>query len=98
MPILGGHEQVGTRPAVVLVDTKSPVVVVIPFTSNLQALRFPFTFLVAPSRANGLATDSVALILHIRAIDRRRLKSKIGFIERTTLKEINKILKRLLTI
>ncbi|MEK7608938.1 MAG: type II toxin-antitoxin system PemK/MazF family toxin [Patescibacteria group bacterium] len=92
------HEQVGTRPAIVLADTRSPVVVVAPLTANLQALRFPFTLLVSPSRLNGLNTDSVALVLHLRAIDRKRLKNKIGLIEKSTLKEIDKVLRRLLMI
>lgn len=98
LPLASGHEQVGTRPAIVLADTKSPVIVVIPLTSNLQALRFPFTFLVTPSKTNGLDADSVALVLHIRAIDRKRLKNKIGFLEKAIIKEISKVLRRLLVI
>ncbi len=96
--LASGHEQVGTRPAIILADTRSPVVVVIPLTSNLQALRFPFTFLVTPSKTNGLDASSVALVLHIRAIDRKRLKNKIGFLEKTAVKEIDKVLRRLLAI
>ncbi len=98
LPLAIGHEQVGARPAIVLADTESPVVVVAPLTSNLQALRFPFTLLVVPSKTNRLDADSVALVLHIRAIDRRRLKNKIGFLEKATLKEIDKILRRLLAV
>lgn len=98
LPLASGHEQVGIRPAIVLADTKSPVVIVIPLTSNLQALRFPFTFLVSPSKTNGLDTDSVMLVLHLRAIDRKRLKNKLGLIEKATVKEIDKIIRRLLKI
>lgn len=98
LPPLGGHEQVGTRPAIVLSDTKSSVVVVIPCTSNIQALRFPFTILISPSKANSLEVDSVALVLHIRAIDRRRLKRKIGTVGKAVLADINKTLKQLLDL
>jgi mRNA-degrading endonuclease toxin of MazEF toxin-antitoxin module len=40
-----GHEQVGTRPALIVHDDAASdtlsVVMIVPFTSNLTALRFP---------------------------------------------------------
>ncbi len=74
IPQLGGHEQEGLRPAIVLADTPTSVAIVIPCTSNSHALRFPYTLLIEPSAMNGLSTPSVALILHIRAIDKKTLK------------------------
>jgi mRNA interferase MazF len=98
IPELGGHEQIGTRPAVIVADTKSSVVVIIPCTSNPQALRFPHTLLIMPNNENGLKTPSIALVLQIRAIDKRRLKKKIGFIGKPALSEIDKIARRLLKL
>ncbi len=42
-PSTDGHEQTGNRPVIILADPKSNISIVIPFTSNLQALRFPHT-------------------------------------------------------
>lgn len=77
-PVSDGHEQGGTRPVILVADTNTNIAVVIPLTSNLQALRFPHTFSIEPDRANGLSAESVALIFQIRAIDKRRLMKKMG--------------------
>ena len=98
IPELSGHEQIGTRPAIILSDTQSMVAIVIPCTSNLQALRFPYTLLIKPSKENGLNVSSVALVIQIRAIDKKRLNKKIGFIGKSELQEINKMLKQLLIL
>ena len=59
-----GHEQVGTRPALVVHnDTTSEtlsVIMVVPFTSNMKAQRFPHTIIVQPTGENGLTVTSVA--------------------------------------
>lgn len=98
IPELGGHEQKGVRPIVIVADTQTTVAIVIPCTSNLRALQLPATLLIEPSPTNGLKTSSIALILQLRAIDKKRLKKKIGIIERFTIKEINKGLKQLLDL
>ena len=98
IPETNGHEQAGKRPVVVLADTESNVVVIIPFTSSIQALRFLHTIEVEPSKENGLITKSVALIFQIRAIDKRRLKNKIGNLEISMMNKIDKMLKTLLRI
>ncbi len=35
-----GHEQYGQRPAILISDTKTSVAIVIPLTTNLEALHF----------------------------------------------------------
>ncbi|MEK7541582.1 MAG: type II toxin-antitoxin system PemK/MazF family toxin [Patescibacteria group bacterium] len=97
-PHLGGHEQEGLRPAIVIADTQSSVAVVVPCTSNPKALRLPHTLSVKPSAENGLRTASVALILQIRAIDKKRLRKRIGALETSALTEINRMLQDLLAI
>ena len=96
IPGADGHEQRGLRPAIFIADTKMSVAIVIPCTANLQALRFPFTLRIEPSRGNGLDVASVALVLQLRAIDKNRLRNKIGKLERPVLKEIDAMMRDLL--
>ena len=96
MPETDGHEQSGPRPVMILADTISNIAVVIPFTSNVQSLRFPHTLEVEPSKENGLFGKSIALVFQIRAIDKKRMKKKIGRIESGLAKKIDNMLKNLL--
>ena len=97
-PFADGHEQIGTRPVIIIADTKVNICIVVPLTSNLQALRFPYTIEINPSRKNGLREISVALTFQVRAIDKKRLIKKLGKIEMNVLKEIDLMLKNLLDI
>jgi mRNA interferase MazF len=96
IPTTDGHEQYGTRPVIVLADTLSSVVVGIPCTTNMRALQFPYTVSIIPSEHNGLMEDSIALVLQIRAIDKKRLQQKIGEVEKEILQKIEGELRRLL--
>ncbi|MBI2576537.1 type II toxin-antitoxin system PemK/MazF family toxin [Candidatus Woesearchaeota archaeon] len=98
IPPSNGHEQAGGRPAIIIADTNSNIAVVIPLTSNLQALRFPRTIEIKPGSGNGLSSISVALIFHIRAIDKKRLIKKIGDIGPGTRREIDHQLKSFLQL
>ena len=95
-PSTNGHEQSGTRPVIIISETEANIVLVIPLTSNLQALRFPHTLEVKPSKLNGLDAVSVGLAFQLRAINKKRLKAKIGEIEEAHLKRIDVLLKGLL--
>lgn len=81
IPETDGREQSGKRPVAVVADTDSNISIVVPFTSNLQALRFPHTLEIEPSKENGLAARSIALVFQIRAIDKKRLRVRIGRLE-----------------
>ena len=91
-----GHEQYGERPAILISDTKTKIVIVIPLTANLEALRFPYTLVILPNAKNNLKQKSAALIFHIRAIDKARILKAIGKIDLKLQKEIDEILKRML--
>ncbi len=97
-----GREQVGNRPALVIhSDTTSrtlSVIMIVPFTSKLNAQRFPHTILVQPSPANGLSYPSVLLVFQLRAIDRRRIQKTIGHLEAETMKSVDAEIKRLLDL
>lgn len=95
IPGVDGKEQRGLRPAIFIADTRTSVAVVIQCTSNFQALRFPFTARLEPSRGNGLDVLSVALVFQIRAIDKKRLLQKVGKLEKTAIKELDIIMRKL---
>lgn len=97
LPKANGHEQSGSRPAVVLAEI-SNIVVIIPVTSNLLALKFPFVLSINPSDKNGLTAESAVLVFQIRAIDRKRLTRKIGRLEKFSMKSINELLCKMLNI
>lgn len=82
IPASGGHEQQGARPAIVVQTSENidrvPTVLIVPFTTQIKAANFPFTFVVEPDPANNLTSTSVALVFQLRAIDKKRLKSKLG--------------------
>jgi len=98
LPPANGHEQTGMRPVIVVSESEANIAIVVPFTSNLQALRFPHSIEVRPSARNGLASISVALVFQIRAIDKKRLKKRVGQLEDKTLEELNLVLAKMLQI
>ena len=98
LPATEGHEQSGNRPAILLVETEINIVIIVPLTSNLQALRFPHTIEIKPSIVNGLNNISIGLVFQLRAIDRIRLKKKIGNIEEQKLEELDSMMKKMLKL
>jgi mRNA interferase MazF len=95
-----GHEQVGYRPAIVVqadvTDASLPTTMIVPLTSNLNALRFPHTICVDPSPQNGLTKPSVLLVFQLRAIDKRRLGTTVGQLEGHHLRELETEMRHLL--
>jgi mRNA interferase MazF len=81
IPTSGGHEQQGLRPAIIVQTTenidKLPTVLIVPFTTQIKAANFPFTFVVEPDSTNNLTSTSIALAFQLRAID-KKIKNKIG--------------------
>jgi mRNA interferase MazF len=74
------------------------MVVVIPLTSNLQALRFPFTVEIKKSKVNGLEKDSIALVFQIQSLDNKRFINKIGVLESSYVSKIDEALKNLIQL
>jgi len=96
IPELGTHEQSGTRPAVVVASVTKTIVTIIPCTGNKAALRFPYTLPIAPTKKNGLASPSIALVFHIRALDTSFLKKKIGELDKKDFELIRKKARQLI--
>lgn len=82
IPVSGGHEQQGFRPAIVVQTSENmdrvPTVLIVPFTTQIKAASVPFTFIAKPDSSNNLAATSAALVFQLRAIDKKRLKNKLG--------------------
>ena len=97
-----GREQFGLRPAIVVQDEPGlaslSTVLVVPITSNLIAKKFVGSVLLSPSSTNGLTVESVALTQQVRAIDRNRIRAKIGGLTDEDLKSVDQELRRLLKL
>jgi mRNA interferase MazF len=65
------------------------MLMIVPVTSSLGALRFPFTVRIEPSERNGLTLPSVAMVFQLRAIDRKRIIQKIGELELQYLTQVD---------
>lgn len=88
-----GRGQSGLRPAIVLQDdtafpTQSPMVLTVPLTTRLNALRFPATMRIDPSPTNGLTAPSIALVFQLRSVDRAWVGAKLGQLDQTTLDDV----------
>jgi mRNA interferase MazF len=100
LPKADGHEQGGRRPAVLLQDDVCagtlPVVFAAPLTTSLATRRFPGAVLVPATAGNGLSQDSVCLVFQLRAVDRRRLRDRIGAVEDVILADLFAALDKLM--
>ncbi len=87
-----GHSQGGIRPVVLIQNDAAtgwiPTVLVIPFTSQLAARRFPGTLVVQPDATNGLTTPSVALTFQTTVLDKSDLLKRLGVLDDVTLAQI----------
>jgi mRNA interferase MazF len=98
----GGREQIGNRPAAIVQKDAAvaagPTIMVVPFTTNLTALRFSHTLRVDPSPQNGLDRASVLLVFQLRAIDRGRIGNNIGQLEGHHLRALETEIRALLDL
>ena len=89
LPTRGGRAQAGRRPAVMLQSAaKLPTTLVVPLTSQIDALRFAGTVLVEADSNNGLRRASVALVFQLTAVDNRYIGNRLGTLSREVLEEI----------
>lgn len=98
LPETDRREEKGNRPAIAIQTdvANSPMLMIVPSTSSLGALRFPFTVKIEPSNLNGLTLPSVAMIFQMRAIDRKRIIRKFGDLESEYLAEVDAEIWRML--
>lgn len=90
-----GVEQAGTRPVLVVqcdvANERIPSVTIVPLTANLRAGRFMFTVLI-PASESGLPKDSVALVFHVRTLDKSRLIREMGHLGPDSMSKVDRAL------
>jgi mRNA interferase MazF len=96
-----GSEQAGRRPAIIvsrdIINRVSPVIIIVPLTTYYGQTFYPSDVLIhAPD--GGLSQDSVAMGLHIRAIDKQRLGARLGHISTATMAQVEQAILQVLDI
>jgi len=66
--------------------------------SRYKSKYLPFYFLIEPDQLNNLSSSSIALVFQLRAIDKRRLKHKIGKLEKRMILHMKQILKEIMEL
>ena len=64
----------------------------------MLASKFLYTLKIERSNENKLDKDSVALIFQMQSLDKKGFISKIGLVEESKLKDVDKILKEMLKL
>ncbi|HEX6183421.1 MAG TPA: type II toxin-antitoxin system PemK/MazF family toxin [Pyrinomonadaceae bacterium] len=89
MPVRGGRAQAGRRPAIVMQSAVGlPTTLIIPLTSQLDALRFAGTVLVEATSQNGLRRASIALVFQLTAVDGRHISERLGAVSKEVMGEL----------
>lgn len=87
-----GSEQGGVRPVLVVqndIGNKySPTIIAAAITSKLTKAKLP-THIEIDAVSYGLVKDSVVLLEQIRTLDKRRLKEKIGTLNKSTMDKVD---------
>ena len=95
-----GHEQSYRRPAILFKNlSELDLSIVIPLTSNINHLNFPYSVQINKTKATNLKENSVALIFQIRTISEKRIiGNQIGKIEEYQINKIKTIIKDMLNL
>ncbi|MBR6242014.1 MAG: type II toxin-antitoxin system PemK/MazF family toxin [Ruminococcus sp.] len=87
-----GSEQGGVRPVLIVqndVGNKhSPTVIAAAITSQRDKTHLP-THIEVQADKCGLAKDSIVLLEHIRTIDKKRLRDKMGELDLRSMNKVN---------
>ena len=90
-----GSEQGGIRPVLIVQNDvgnrHSPTVIAAAITSRLDKAKLP-THISLDASTCGLQKDSIVLLEQIRTIDKRRLKDKMGSIDRDSMTKVDNAL------
>ena len=90
-----GSEQGGIRPVLIVQNDvgnrHSPTVIAAAITSQKEKAKLP-THIELNASSCGLSKDSVVLLEQIRTIDKKRLKERMGEIDRSSMNRVNNAL------
>ncbi len=91
-PVIGS-EQGGVRPVLIIQNDVgnrySPTVIVCAVTSRITKAKLP-THVELHAGQFGLAKDSVVLLEQLRTLDKRRLKARVGELDTTAMRKIER--------
>jgi mRNA interferase MazF len=91
-PAGAGRAQAGRRPAVVVqsarMSARLPTLLMVPLTTQRDALRFPGTVLLEPDGGNRLTHVSVALVFQLTTVDKRFLAGLVGKVSQSAIEAI----------
>jgi mRNA-degrading endonuclease toxin of MazEF toxin-antitoxin module len=97
-----GHEQAGRRPSVAITlgdeDADNPMLTVVPCTKAMDKESYPHTMTVEPSDENGLTEKSVLMGFQIVSLDKRRVIKVVGRLEEAHFRELEDLLRNLLSL
>ena len=87
-----GSEQGGVRPVLIVQNDTgnrhSPTVIAAAITSQLGKAKLPTHIELAAERC-GLPKDSVILLEQIRTLDKRRLRERMGKVDRAVMEQVD---------
>ena len=87
-----GSEQGGVRPVLIIqndIGNKySPTVIVAAITSQINKAKLP-THIEISANEYGLNRDSVILLEQIRTIDKKRIREKIGYLDKNVMLKVD---------
>lgn len=90
-----GSEQGGIRPVLIVQNDignrHSPTVIAAAITSRLGKAKLP-THITLDAASCGLTKDSIVLLEQIRTLDKRRLKDRMGAIDREAMNRVDNAL------
>lgn len=88
-----GSEQGGVRPVLIIQNNVgnrySPTIIAGAITSQLTKAKLP-THIEIKKDSFGLPKDSVILLEQLRTLDKRRLREKLGSLDRDTQRKVDK--------
>ena len=88
-----GSEQGGIRPVLIIQNDvgnrHSPTVIAAAITSKINKNHLP-THIEVDARNYGLARDSIILLEQIRTLDKRRLKERMGHLDREAMDRVDR--------
>jgi mRNA interferase MazF len=91
-----GSEQAGERPALVIspdiINEKGPLVLIAAITSKKTEKIYPFEVLLDPQEA-GLPRRSKVMLMHMRAVDKRRLTGEYGSVGKANMLLVDEAIK-----
>lgn len=91
-PVIGS-EQGGVRPVLIVQNDignrYSPTVICAAITSQINKAKLP-THIEIDCHKYDLIKDSVVLLEQVRTIDKRRLKEKLGHLDRDIMQKVNR--------